>query len=177
MRKEPLRDTNKWLNKLFFPRLLAATAFRYVFRNSGRRLSPETAQKITHALTFGYVGSACTLAGLVYVMWSRSGMSSTDVEANALYFAKLATRAGDMDDPEKKIVHYRVFEGKKVDITEQVREHHLGKHDESYDKYSDHDYVKRRLNIKTGSVAEENFDPDVAGVYLRRVDTYNKIGK
>ena len=64
MRKEPLRDTNKWLNKLFFPRLLAATAFRYVFRNSGRRIKPETAQKITHALTFGYVASACTLAGM-----------------------------------------------------------------------------------------------------------------
>lgn len=104
-------------------------------------------------------------------------MPGNDVESNAVWFAKMATRPGDMENPDAKVIRYKVFDRTKEDITDQVREQHFGKHDESYDKYLDHEYVRSRLSIKRGSVADENFDPDVAGVYLRRIDKYNKLGK
>ena len=63
MKKEPTSNTNKWANKIFFPRLLATAIWRYAFPNSNR-LTSSTAAKITHALNIGYVLAASTIFGV-----------------------------------------------------------------------------------------------------------------
>lgn len=63
MKKEPVSQTNKWVNKIFFPRLLVSTIWRYVFKDTKQRIHSETAAKITHGLSITYVLIASTFAG------------------------------------------------------------------------------------------------------------------
>ena len=63
MKKEPVSQTNKWVHKVFFPKLLVSTIWRYVFRNSKQRVQSETAAKITHGLSIAYVLIGSTFAG------------------------------------------------------------------------------------------------------------------
>ena len=63
MKKEP-QVTHKWWSKIFFPHLLATQAYRYVFRNRPSTIDPVKAQKITNALSLGYVLIASTACGI-----------------------------------------------------------------------------------------------------------------
>lgn len=56
------------------------------------------------------------------------------------------------------------------DITDEVKEKHFGTHPDLYDKYTDPVYIRKRLSVAEGSAKDKDFDVDVAGVYLRRVD-------
>ena len=63
MKKEPTSNTNKWANKIFFPRLLVTAIWRYAFPNSNR-LQSSTAAKITNGLSIGYVLATSTVFGI-----------------------------------------------------------------------------------------------------------------
>ena len=111
----------------------------------------------------------------VYWRWTTSGKSN-DPESTALFYSKY-TKMKNLDKPDAQVLHYSIDFGsiQKEDITEQVRELKFGKYDETYDKYADPEYLRKRLKIKPGSAADESFDPEMAGVYLRRIDTANDI--
>ena len=55
-------DWTKW----FFPSLVAKTAYRYIFRHRERnvKFDPAIAEKLTSALSLGYVLCASTAAGM-----------------------------------------------------------------------------------------------------------------
>jgi len=177
MKKEPSSNTNKWLNKIFFPRLLVTAIWRYAFPNSNR-LSSSTAAKITHALNIGYVLAASTIFGAVFYHWKNSEETVLKNDPNAVFYAKMWTKVSDAEDPDKKIMRYKIglTSIQKEDITDRVREHHLGgPNDQEYDKYTNPDYIRKRLNISKGSAADENMDMEVAAAYLRRIDDKNRL--
>jgi len=178
MKKEPTSNTNKWANKIFFPRLLVTAIWRYAFPNSKYHLQSRTAAKITNGLSIGYVLATSTIFGIIYYKWMYSDESVLKNDPNAVLYAKLWTTISDAEDPEKKIMRYKIGLSsiEKEDITDQVREHHLGgPNDESYDKYTNPEYLRKRLNISKGSAADENMDLEVAAVYLRRIDEKNRL--
>lgn len=108
-------------------------------------------------------------------MYQNSGASAKSTESTATFYARLVAR--NVDDPDTRIVRVKVFDGfKQEDITEEVREAKFGKGYQDYDKYSDPEYVRKRLNVPEGSKKDEKFNVELAGVYLRRVDTDNKVG-
>ena len=109
-------------------------------------------------------------------MYSDESVLKND--PNAVLYAKLWTTVSDAEDPEKKIMRYKIGLSsiQKEDITDQVREHHIGgPADQSYDKYANPEYIRKRLNISKGSAAEQNMDMEVAAVYLRRIDEKNRL--
>jgi len=177
MKKEPTSNTNKWVHKIFFPRLLVTAIWRYAFPNSNR-LKSSTAAKITHGLSIGYVLATSTIFGIVFYKWKHSEETVLKNDPNAILYAKLWTSISDAEDPNKKITRYKVglTSIQKEDITDQVREHHLGGPvDQDYDKYTNPDYIRKRLNISKGSTADENMDMEVAAMYLRRIDEKNRL--
>ena len=99
-------------------------------------------------------------------------------DPNAVFYAKMWTKISDAEDPDKKIMRYKIglTSIQKEDITDRVREHHLGgPNDQEYDKYTNPDYIRKRLNISKGSAADENMDMEVAAAYLRRIDDKNRL--
>ena len=105
MKREP-SVSHRWWTKWFFPRLLATEAYRYIFRNSKRRISPATAQNITHALSLLYVLTAGTAAGIgknassiIFKLgqdsriddhkWRGSAIRKTDLHLILLHFSLL----------------------------------------------------------------------------------------
>ena len=133
--------------------------------------------------------TTCNLAGssipsypfifTAYWIYQNSGASARSTESTATYYARLVAR--NVEDPETRIIRVNVFDGFKTeDITEEVREAKFGKVSEEhkdYDKYSDPAYIRKRLNVPEGSKQDEKFNVELAGVYLRRVDTDNKLMK
>ena len=103
-------------------------------------------------------------------------MTSNDPESTALFYAKY-TKMANLDKEDAQVLRYNVGLGsiKKEDITETVRELKFGKKEDTYDKYADPEYLRKRLNIKPGSAADASFDPEIAGIYLRRIDTANNV--
>ena len=115
---------------------------------------------------------------LAFHAWRNSNVAAND-EPASVFYARIWSKQKDLDDPDRKVIRYKVGLGsiEKDDITEKVREHHIGKQDENFDKYSDPDYIRKRLNISKGSHADEKLDLDVAGVYLRKLDKNNSFGR
>ena len=112
----------------------------------------------------------------VYWIYQSSGASAKSTESTATYYARLVAR--NVDDPDTRIVRVKVFDGfKREDITEEVKETKFGKGYQGYDKYTDPEYIRKRCNVPVGSKKDDKFNVELAGVYLRRVDTDNKMGK
>ena len=114
----------------------------------------------------------------MFYKWKHSEETVLKNDPNAILYAKLWTSISDAEDPNKKITRYKVglTSIQKEDITDQVREHHLGGPvDQDYDKYTNPDYIRKRLNISKGSTAEKNMDMEVAAMYLRRIDEKNRL--
>ena len=109
-------------------------------------------------------------------MYQNSEASARSGESTATYYARLVAR--NVDDPDTRIVRVKVFDGfKQEDITEEVKESKYGPGYQEYDKYTDPEYIRKRCNVPVGSKRDEKFNVELAGVYLRRVDTDNKFGK
>ena len=108
-------------------------------------------------------------------MYNYSGKSASDQkEDTAHFYARMCSKS--LDDPEHKLYHVKVFEGfKKEEIGDEVRKVQFGEIDVTYDKYNDEDYIRKRLNVPKDSIKDKEFKADVAGVYLRRIDSANKL--
>ena len=103
-----------------------------------------------------------------------SGAEAHKTEATATFYAKMCVKG--LDNPDAKVYHVKVFDGfKKEDITEEVKEAAFGSEHKNYDRYTDPVYIRKRLNVPEGSQRDEKFDVELAGVYLRRMDSSNSL--
>ena len=128
-------------------------------------------------MTYGLIVKCIFILFSVFHLYRTSGADSS-AESTAVYYSRILAR--NLDDPEAKIISYKVFDGfKKEDITDEVKAAKNEKmpDNDNYDKYSDPQYIRTRFNVPEGSSRDENFNVEVAGVYLRRMDSCSKIKK